>query len=230
MFNAAQSSIIKSLRYAATARYSQLMRPTGLESDSFKFQLRKLIAAGLVEKLEPGLYRLTARGKEIANDLDESGVTAQKRPKLSLFLLLDQPGVAGSFLMQKRQRNPYMGYWGVISGPVQWGESFEAAAQRELRKQAGLTASFSARSFVRVRDYAAADRQLLEDKLFVVMHGQHPSGQLDANWPGGHSRWMSLDELLATSRFFPSTPSIIQASLAGQTYLELDQIYDEAAY
>jgi DNA-binding HxlR family transcriptional regulator len=35
-------SILRTLRWSDTARFSDLMRPTGLSSDVFKFHLRKL--------------------------------------------------------------------------------------------------------------------------------------------------------------------------------------------
>ena len=145
--------MLRRLRRGQSARFSELMRPTGLTSDSFKFHLRRLQDYGWLQKMPDGSYSLTPAGKELANNLDEVRRTIQKQPKLSVLIVAERTvdGIS-QYLLQRRLRQPYYGFWGLLSGPVGWGESLEAAAQRELLKQTGFTACCTVRSFLRVTD------------------------------------------------------------------------------
>ena len=51
----AQSAILSTLQYATRARYSELRRAAGMESDSFKFHIRKLVHNGSIFKADDGL-------------------------------------------------------------------------------------------------------------------------------------------------------------------------------
>jgi len=67
-----EESILYSLRHTTEARYSQLMSPTNLASDDFKFHLRKLVEAQYILKTDRGTYELTDIGKEFANNLNKN--------------------------------------------------------------------------------------------------------------------------------------------------------------
>ena len=124
----AQFAILYTLRHCTSARYSQLLRATDLESDTFKFHLRKLIKPGYVHKDASGHYSLTASGKEFANRLDKTQRILQEQPKISLLLVAKRENMTGEaeYLCQQRKRNPYYDFWGCISGPAVRAESFEA--------------------------------------------------------------------------------------------------------
>lgn len=225
-------SILSTLRYSESARFSDLMRPTGLESDSFKFYLRDLVKRGYVEKLETGSYRLTKRGKEFANSLDEPNRTVQKQPKLSVLIVALKESADGKklVLMQKRARNPYFGFWSEIHGRAQWGEQFEETAARQLMRQTGLSADFQVRSFRRVRDYHSAEGTLLEDKLFVIVLATNISGELTNSYSGGLNAWMTLEELQSNEKVFPSTLSTIAVANDSPPYTAEDYVYSPEEY
>lgn len=219
----AQVSILSTLRHGTTIRYSGLMRPTGLESDVFKFHIRKLVRQGYVVKLSAGEYALTAKGKEFANNLDEVKRVPQRQPKHSLLLVVRKPDVSGDlYLFQRRLRQPHWGYWGFISGPVQWGVDAEATARRELKKQTGLTANFQTTSFYRQRDYDPKSGDLLEDKLFYIMQADNVSGELASTYPHGRSEWMTLAQLEQRDKHFESTSTVIGMLKRNQAYFSLD--------
>jgi len=218
-----QASILKSLRRKKSASFSTLMKPTGLLSDAFKFHLQKLVQTGYISKLAAGHYSLTPKGKEFANNLDDEQHAVQKQPKLSVLLVVPRRTTNGKvdYLVQRRQRNPFLGFWGLLSGPVQWGELPEDTAARELRKQTELEATFSVRMFYRQRDYRADTKQLLEDKLFAVVVASGLKGALANTWSGGHNSWVELDEVeKADEKYFPATQSILKALDSDKPYLE----------
>jgi predicted transcriptional regulator len=225
-------SILYSLRHTESARFTTLMRPTGLVSDTFKFHLRKLINLGHVEKRPAGDYHLTAKGKEFANNLDNTKLSVQKQPKLSVLLVVKKQGDDGDelFLVQKRLRRPFLGFWGCISGPVQWGEEAEETAERELRKQTGLGGSFKVRSFYRKRDYGTGSDVLLEDKLFFIVAVSDIKDELSNAWSGGHNEWMTVNELSQQKDRFDSSLDAIRILQTGSTYVSQKAYYDLTKY
>jgi predicted transcriptional regulator len=226
-----RASILKSLRRTGPARFSALMKPTGLESDTFKFHLRHLVKLGYVTKLPPGEYELTPSGKELANTIDDANLVIQKQPKLSFLLVVARTSRnERQFLLQKRLRSPYFGYRSFITGPILWAESFEEAAGRELKKQAGLSAQFKVRTFCRKRDYLSGEGNLLEDKLFVVLEASDVHGQLTDEWSGGENAWMTLEALRNQPKTFSSDLEVVESMDRNDSYISLDAEYDPEDY
>ncbi|HEV2412212.1 MAG TPA: NUDIX hydrolase [Candidatus Saccharimonadales bacterium] len=228
----AQILILKTLRRNKTMRYNNLMRPSGLESDIFKFHIHKLVKIGYIQKLPLRGYELTVRGKEFANNLDEAMRVPQRQPKLSMIIVASKVNDQGDrlFLCQQRLREPYWGYWGFISGAVQWGVSIEDAALHEFTKQTHMTASFTVRSFCRQRDYDSSEAGLLEDKLFAVVLAENCRGEIDNSWGGGMNKWMTLAKLARQDKRFASTPYVIELLAKSKAYISVDARYDKSAY
>jgi ADP-ribose pyrophosphatase YjhB (NUDIX family)/predicted transcriptional regulator len=229
-----ESLILYTLRRSETARFSDLMRPTGLESDAFKFHIRKLVKSGYVIKLAEGSYQLTPSGKEFANNLDKTSRAIQKQPKLSLLLVVSRQNQDNEteYLFQKRLRHPFYGYWGCLSGPARWGEELEVSAAQELMKQTGLVASFTVRSFLRTRDYNADSDTLLEDKLFAVLESiiDDSKAPLTNSWGGGLNAWMTISELKNQEHCFRATEDTLAMLQRHTTYESTKQIYNSEQY
>ncbi len=227
----AQMSILRTLRHAESARYTSLMRPTGLDSDVFKFHLRKLVHQKYIDKNESGTYLLTAKGKEFANNLSRIESSVQKQPKLSVAIIAKKKTTKETlYLFQKRLRNPFYGLWGCISEPVQWGESIEYTAKREFEKQTGLLASYNIKSFYRKKDYSKDTSELLEDKLFVVIEAKNIKGKIENNWPRGYNAWMSIDDLEKQDKYFRSSKILIDLSESKNIYSAEDAFYSTVDY
>jgi|JI6StandDraft_1071083.scaffolds.fasta_scaffold213978_1 predicted transcriptional regulator/ADP-ribose pyrophosphatase YjhB (NUDIX family) len=205
----AQMSILRSLRKSNRCRYTDLRLPTGLDSDVFKFHLRKLISLGLITKDESQHYMLTPSGKEFANNLDDGKRTIQKQPKLSI-LFFAESADKKQYLFQQRKRHPFYNYWGLLSGPAKWGVDFLETARHEFEKQTGTTAEYEVSTFIRQCDYATDSKEVLEDKLFVVVKVTAAKGEIKNIWTGGYNRWMTLDELESCEKYFTATRKSIE--------------------
>jgi hypothetical protein len=208
------------------------MRPTGLTSDTFKFHIRRLIGNGYVEKTISGSYRLTVRGKEYANNLDEIKRSQRKQPKLSVFIVASRKRPNGEieYLLFKRARNPFIGYWTGITDSVLYGETFEERAAARFLRQTEQRTQFSVHSIRRIRDYAEASHELLEDKCFIVMIASDLSGEPKNNYTGGYHAWLTMDELLAQDKYFPSTVGILQNLTANEAIVVQDQFHSQEVY
>ena len=110
------------------------------------------------------------------------------------------------------------------------GESFEATARRQFKRQTGLEADFAVTSFRRVRDYSETDWQLLEDKLFVIVIASDVTGEITNTYSGGTNSWLSLKELRAKEKVFATTISIIDEFASGTFYKAQDLTYSEEDY
>lgn len=201
----AQSSVLALLRRVTRARYGELRRPTGLESDIFKYHLRKLVQAGYVLKAEDGAYELSAEGKEFANRLDEKTGREILQPQASMLLLVRSTRDGTQYVLaHRRTREPFRDYWGIASAPVQRGVSMTVAAARELKKQTGIVAEFSVNGMYRVIDTLPRG-DVLEDKLFSLLVADVEGLAAPHEWYGGESVWMTEEQLLAKDKLFPTT-------------------------
>ena len=203
-----------------------------MDSDVFKFHLRKLVHERYVRKLDAGAYALTPSGKEFANNLSKHNRAVQKQPKLSMAIVASQvsDGVV-QYLFQQRLRHPFYGFWGTPSGPVAWGESIKTAAQREFEKQTGLTATrYVTKGFYRKMDYFEETKELLEDKLFAVVEAAGVQGEIANGWQKGLNTWMTLKELGAQPKYFPSTSEFIDMLGSGEGYRAGAAYYTSSEY
>lgn len=214
-----QIQILYTLRHSHTARYTDLRLPTGMESDVFKFHLRNLVKARYVHKTTDGHYQLTAAGKEYANALGDNK-TSFKQPKISLVIIVSRqsPKDETEYLFQQRLRQPFWGFWGLIGGPAEWGTAFETTAVHELHKQTGLYAQLSVSGMLRKQDYAEGSKEILEDKLFIIMSAQEVEGTLATTWSGGNNKWLTLSELCQQEQYFAESEQLLQYHGATSNY------------
>lgn len=229
--HAAQTSILRELLFHPQAGYAQLQKPTGLTSDHFNFHMSRLQELGLVEKLQRGSYRLTTSGKEYANKLDTDSNTIERQPKVSVALVVErQRNGQTEYLCQQRLKNPFYGFWGRLGGKVRWGESLGEAASRELLEETGLTAEFEFRGLYHKRDYRTETNELLEDKLFCLMYTTKTTGQLIADFEGGHNEWLTQAEYEAKPKTFASAMEFPALIKRGQAFAEREFHYSADEY
>lgn len=217
----AQTKILRELLFHPEAGFAELQKPTGLDSDHFKFHIGRLVELGYVIKTESGKYTLTIKGKEHSNKLDTDTHTIEKQPKLSVGLIIEND--KGEFLTQQRLKQPYFGYWGRPTGKIKWGETFLEGAARELLEETGLTADLTVGGFYHKMDYTT-EGDMLEDKLFCIVYGVNPRGELIVDDEGHHNEWMSLEAMAQKDKVFESVPEITRLA-KGETAQFIEQKY-----
>lgn len=130
-----QKRILDTLRTAETIRYAKL-NTHNIESGHFRYHVSQLVNAGHVEQLERGLYGLTAQGKKYVDGLSRNTVRPAPMPKVITYTLLERGGM---FLLQKKQKQPYMGLLNMIGGKLHEGETAEQATIREVYEKTHIT-------------------------------------------------------------------------------------------
>jgi len=189
----AQTAILRELLFHPHAGFAELQKPTGLTSDHFNFHIARLVELGMVEKTARGQYKLTAKGKEYANKLDTDSNTIERQPKVAVCLVIHD--AEGRTLMQQRLKQPYYGYWGRPTGKIRWGETILQAAARELKEETNLQADLTFRGTQHKMDYNQKTGELLEDKIFFMIQGANPRGDMLTEFEGGRNQWMTWEEI-----------------------------------
>jgi len=225
----AQMKILRTLLLSDSANFATLQKSTGLESDHFNFHIKKLIEVGYVEKRDDGSYVLTRVGKEYSNRMDTDDNVIEKQPKISVGLIIEN--AEGKQLAQQRLKQPYYGFWGRPTGKIRWGEKMLEAAARELLEETGLTADMKVGGFYHKMDVDKDTGELLEDKIFVLIHGTNPKGELIVDAEGHHNEWLSDEELATKGKVFQSVPEITEIARADTLgFMEHEYEYGQDEY
>jgi len=228
--HAAQVSILYTLQHATRARYSELLHPTHLEGDRFKYHLATLVRKKLVFKAVDGAYELTAEGKEFANRLDEHTGREIAGPKASMLLVVRARTPQGVYyLAHKRTREPFRDYWGIASAPMLRGVPIHDSAARELKKQTGISAVFTVAGLQRVTDTLPSGT-VLEDKLFTLLVANLETLPVAHQWYGGESVWLTREQLLAKAKLFPTTRISLDMVEQGISFSEQTCVYEKSDY
>lgn len=135
-----QKNIVYTLAFSDGMRFGEL-KPDELENKAFDYHLKKVIKAGLVEKMADGLYTLTSEGKRVG----KGALKAQSRMidrAYSTLLLAIRRESDGAWLLMRRKSQPLLGLAGFMNvQPTAEQEIVETAAQ-VCRDETGLAGEF----------------------------------------------------------------------------------------
>lgn len=211
----AQTKILRELLFMPTARFAELQKASGLESDHVKFHIKQLVKLGYINKIG-NAYQLSVIGKEYANKLDTDAGVIERQPKVAVLLVVEQYNPKthmAEYLLQKRLKHPYFSFWGAPTGKVRWGETLIDAAARELEEETGLTGTFEYRGIYHERVRHQETGEIIEDKLFQLMFCDRFSGELQVEFDGGHNAWRMLEDMMLESKKYKGFETEIAACL-----------------
>ena len=198
-----------------TARFAELQKASGLESDHVKFHIKQLVKLGYVNKIG-NAYQLSVIGKEYANKLDTDAGVIERQPKVAVLLVVERYNSKThmmEYLLQKRLKHPYFGFWGAPTGKVRWGETLLDAAARELKEETGLTGVFEYRGIYHERVRRQATGEIIEDKLFQLMFCDRFSGELQVEFDSGYNTWHTLEYMALEPKKYKGFETEIAACL-----------------
>lgn len=137
-----QRTIVYRLALTPSLTFSEL-RPDTLENKLFTYHLKKVVAAGLVEKNEDGRYALTPEGRLLGVHVLENTEAIIDRAYSVLFLVIRRAS-DGAWLLYKRGSHPLYGRVGFMHVTPNAHESSLQTAARLCKERTGLEAQFKA--------------------------------------------------------------------------------------
>lgn len=194
-----QIRILRELLYLPNARFSEL-NDLNMSNDHFSYHIRTLIQEEYVLKKE-GRYFLTKKGKEFANRMDTQKLVIEKQGKVAVFIIATmKKGKTKYLLIQTRQKEPFFGFNGFVTGKVRFGETLIEAARREFLEETGLSADFKY-IYLHHEHVYSKEGELLEDKFFNVIHAYNIKGKLK-NTRDGKNEWMTEKQFLSLKNLY----------------------------
>lgn len=169
-----QKSIVYDLAFAESLRFSEL-KPDDMENKAFTYHLKKVVKAGLVQKLDDGQYSLTMKGRRIGKGALKKESRLLDRA-YSILLLAVRRSEDDAWLLYKRSTQPLLGLTGFMQAQPVAETDARSTAQQTAREQTGLITTFNVHGHGYFRVYRTGE---LESFIhFTLLVAENPSGQL----------------------------------------------------
>lgn len=188
-----QMLILRELLFNPNSRFTDL-NIQGLSTDHFSYHVNRLIKDEYVKK-EDSKYFLTTKGKEYANRMDTDDASIERQPKIAVMVVATKMEKNKKHLLvQERTKEPYFGYSGFITGKIRYGEKILEAAKRELKEESGLEdGEMHIKRLVHDHVVLEGTGELVEDKMFYIVHINNPKGELIST-ENGKNVWITETE------------------------------------
>ena len=194
--HAIQKHIIKRLIHFPELGFNELWNKEG-DSNKFSYHLDKLVGEGIVQKTVQGTYILTNEGRKLTAFIEgEEGARAQF-PVLNIVLIVRSGNL---FLCQKRLKQPFYGYWGFVSGKINFGQNLFECVKRDLFEEAGLVAKeMKLKAIEQCKTFE--DQKLLFHHYAFIVEVKNPTGTLIEQTHKAEHKWMTLEDYRKIDHF-----------------------------
>lgn len=135
-----QRDIVYHLAFADQLRFGEL-KPDDIDNKLFTYHLKKVIAAGFVEKRDNGAYALTAEGRRVGKGARGKPSRFIDRAYSVLFLAIRRAS-DDTWLLYRRRTQPLLGLAGFMHGQPTVTETCEETATRVCLEKTGLRGKF----------------------------------------------------------------------------------------
>lgn len=191
----AERRILLKLIHAPSSGFNELWAKEG-ESNLFAYHLGKVVERGLVTK-DGEKYRLSEEGRRLSAFIEGDTGKQADFPTFSVVLLVKD---GDNWLCQKRLKEPFYGYWGFVSGKINFGFNLFECATRDLLEETGLHAShWTLKCIEQVKTYE--NEKLLHHHYLFHMITEKSSGVLKQATHKAENTWMTLEEYKAKDTF-----------------------------
>ena len=190
-----QREILLKLIHNPSLSFNQLWAKQD-NSNKFAYHLKRLEETGLIRKNKTH-YQLTDEGRKLSAFIEGDSGHKAEMPTLTHVLMVKKDN---KILCQKRLKEPFYGYWGFISGKINFGLNLFECAQRDLEEETGLKAKdITLKGLEQVKTYEKD--KLLFHHYMVIIEINNPQGQLKKKTHKAEHSWLTLDQFKEKERF-----------------------------
>ncbi|MFH1064414.1 MAG: NUDIX domain-containing protein [Candidatus Woesearchaeota archaeon] len=190
-----QKKILLDLIHKPSATFAELLG-TERDSSKFSYHLTKLESDNMIRKRD-GKYSLSDEGrKESAFIEGDTGSKALFPTFANVLIVRD----GDKILVQKRLKEPFYGYWGLISGKINFGFNIEECAKRDLEEETGLVAGKSRMMGIN-QAKTFEDGKLIFHHMMFYVRLDDLSGELKNTTHKGENEWVTVEEFMRRERF-----------------------------
>lgn len=216
-----QKEIISNLARRAPQRFSDL-QPDDVPNNTFSYHLKKLSLAGYVQLIDGG-YVATRKAMKTIQYVTDNDKRTGAPVFITAVLVTNKKN---EILLLERNKQPFVGWYGLPAGLIHQGEQLHDAAKRELFEKTSIKAPRL--NFAGVLDFQYLE-QITGDLFvhtiaFVYTYQLPGNGTQLAGYVSqyGTLSWSDLDD----ERILPEVKTIVQ--LAKQASPTIESIsYDE---
>ena len=160
------------------------------DSNKFSYHLSSLESKGLVIKKENGKYSLSEEGKKLSAFIEGDTGTKAVVPTFAHGLIIKDND---KILVQKRLKEPFYGYWGLISGKINYGFNVEECAKRDLTEETGLKAKSS--KLIGINQIKTfQDNELAFHHIIFLVELSDLEGSLKEKTHKAENAWLTIQE------------------------------------
>ncbi|MFQ5621603.1 MAG: NUDIX hydrolase [Candidatus Nanoarchaeia archaeon] len=193
-----QKQIVLKLIHSPAMTFNELWGKDG-ESNKFAYHLKKLEEGGLVWK-DGEHYHLTSEGKKLSAFIEGDTGGRADFPTLTVILLVKQ---GAKYLCQRRLKEPFHGYWGFVSGKINFGLNVFECATRDLLEESGLHSDeWQMKALEQVKTYD--ENGLLHHHYLFIVQTEKITGELLEKTHKAEHEWLTVEEYKAKEERFPS--------------------------
>jgi len=190
-----QRKIIQNLIHNPSLSFTELWDKE-IDSNKFAYHLAALESKNIVKKDGNGRYTLSEEGKKhsvfIEGDTGEKAIV----PVFANALIVQ---TKDKILVQRRMKEPFFGYWALISGKINQGFNIEECAVRDLAEETGLNAGSS--KFIGINQIKTYEKgKLLYHHIIFLVSLSDVSGNLKERTHKAENVWMTIDEFETKER------------------------------
>lgn len=200
-----QRSILIRLKTVDTAAYTEL-EPEELSGNAFNYHLRHVIAQKLIEKTDGQRYKLTARGRLLADNVSLETMRLKLRPTVGLILVLRSD--AHGTLLYHSNRAPLRESVGLPFGKLRLGDTLENTFRRVLTKRGidhGKVDSVESLGMANIRYF---DKDLLvAHRVADVWAANYDGPAVVTSTDHGKSYWQK--DFDGTSKMLPEVNALV---------------------
>ena len=216
---AAKERIIRKLMHEPELTFNQLWDKQG-PSNKFAYHLKVLEEEKIISKTDKG-YSLTHLGKKQSAYIEGETGRKETAPLIGVISVVYHDN---KFLMIKRTKEPFYGYWAFHGGKLKFNQYILECAKEEIKEETGFECDVKLKGIFCSKTFSN-DNLSYNHQMFIVK-ATNPQGNLITKTREGENKWFTVEEMQELKKF-PNDSKIVEMVLSdGFTWVEADRFQE----